>query len=73
MCLCPDDHIVEADGQVFRSRAPQPLFDVQVVLPGHRNNYQVAANGQRFLFNSPIATVASPITAVTNWTAGLKR
>jgi len=65
---------IETDGQVFKSGAPQPLFDVRTVSQGHRSRYQVAANGQRVLVNRPIEPASpSPITVVTNWTAGLKR
>jgi Tol biopolymer transport system component len=65
---------VETDGQVFRSGAPRPLFDVRTVSQSHRSRYQVAANGQRFLVNRPIAPASSsPITVVMHWTAGLKK
>jgi hypothetical protein len=65
---------VETDGQVFRSGTHQALFDVRVASQAHRSRYQVAAKGQRFLVNTPMeGASASPITVVTNWTAGLKR
>ena len=62
---------VESDSQEFRSGTPHPLFDLRTTVSGG-TRYQVAANGQRFLVNTPIEAPASPITVVTNWTAGLK-
>ena len=35
--------------------------------------YDVAKDGKRFLVNSGLPQEPSPITLVTNWTAGLKR
>ncbi len=62
---------VQTDSQGFRTGTPQPLFDVPPMASGGKR-YQVAANGQRFLVNVPLETPPSPITVVTNWTAGLK-
>ena len=37
-------------------------------------NWNVTADGQRFLINTtPEQTASAPITVVVNWTAGLKK
>ena len=50
------------------------LFDVR---PGNTTSgyqYDVTADGQRFLVNTSVEQkVSSPITVVLNWTAGLKK
>jgi len=35
--------------------------------------YDVTADGQRFLINLPTESTTVPITVVLNWAAGLKR
>jgi dipeptidyl aminopeptidase/acylaminoacyl peptidase len=63
------DSTVDAGG-------PRPLFHARIsrLHCGERCalDYEVTADGQRFLVNAPIAT-ATPITVVQNWTAGLKK
>jgi hypothetical protein len=49
--------------------APWPLFDTHTT-----DRYAVTADGQRFLFTTPIGESASaPITVIFNWTAEAKR
>ena len=46
------------------------------LFPGsaYRMNYDVAADGSRFLVSTPVEGAGtSPITVVVNWAAGLKR
>jgi hypothetical protein len=62
----------------FEAGAPVPLFDAHMVYltPDVLFEYDVAADGKRFLINTtggPGAASASPLTVVTNWTAGLKK
>ncbi len=65
---------INADGQIFRSGVPKPLFEVLLETDSLRSRYQVAANGQRFLVNVPLeSALSAPITVVTNWTVGLKQ
>jgi Tol biopolymer transport system component len=63
-------------GVSFQQGAPVPLFQTRVETSsstGARNNYVVAADGQRFVVNNLILDSASqPITVVLNWTAQLK-
>jgi hypothetical protein len=59
---------------------PVPLFTARllggaVLVTGFRPQYDVTANGQRFLLNVPVGEEASSpaITVVLNWTAGLRK
>jgi Tol biopolymer transport system component len=64
---------IKASGSVIIPGVPQELFQV----PSVNNNYDVSADGQRFLFNVPTNSDANsdsaPITVVLNWAAGLKK
>jgi Tol biopolymer transport system component len=64
---------VGADG---RPGVAQPLFQTTALFPGsiYRMNYDVNADGTRFLINTPVDGAGqSPITVVLNWAAGLGR
>jgi len=51
--------------------APTALFKIESIWEG---DYDVTADGQRFLINSNVAGTRSlPFTVVLNWTEGLKR
>jgi len=58
---------------------PVALFETTIPFPRNDGSqsqryYDVTADGQRFLINTPRVTAnPSPITVVLNWTAGLKR
>ena len=68
---------VKGDGPTFEAGVPQVLFELRlqsVGLPGPRNFYVAAADGQRFLVTSaPEERISTPTTVVLNWTADLKR
>jgi hypothetical protein len=54
---------------------PKPLFQTQLdpMIVGPRQ-YDVSADGKRFLLAQPLEESASvPITVITNWTALIKR
>jgi eukaryotic-like serine/threonine-protein kinase len=54
----------------FRASTPRPLF----TLPPGSNGWEVSANGERFLVNTPIVKSSSvPLSLVLDWTAGLKK
>jgi hypothetical protein len=63
---------------MFEMNVPVALFDVHVgrfhsgVFAG-MYQYDVTADGQRFLVNTLVEAHPPPITVVLNWTAGLKR
>jgi eukaryotic-like serine/threonine-protein kinase len=60
-----------ADGGI-EPGPPQVLFQTRPV-PKTWNLYDVAPDGQRFLFNMPLEwTSANPITVITNWTEKLR-
>ncbi len=70
---------VKGDAHTFEADVPVALFNVNVggYIPGllaGMYQYDVTADGQRFLVNTLVeASPAPPITVVLNWIAGLKR
>ena len=76
--LSPDNKLmvveVKGQGSNLEVGAARALFDVR---PGNTTSgyqYDVTADGQRFLVNTSVEQKASsPITVVINWTAGLKK
>ena len=74
--LSPDGKIMSVEvsaGAVFESGVPRALFPVFLKnAPGPQ--YDVSADGQRFLLNVRVGEESSPpVTLVQNWTALLKR
>jgi eukaryotic-like serine/threonine-protein kinase len=55
--------------------APQPLFAVHLPIPGRSSafEYDVTADGKRFLIDAEVSESVPPLTAVVNWDAGLKK
>ena len=68
---------VRANGSTFAAGVPKELFQLRlqtVGLPGPRNFYVAASDGQRFLVTStPEEGATTPTTVVLNWTVDLKR
>ncbi|MDQ3665222.1 MAG: protein kinase [Acidobacteriota bacterium] len=68
---------VKGNGSTFAAGPPKELFEMRlqtVGLPGPRNFYVAAGDGQRFLVAStPEEGATTPTTVVLNWTADLKR
>jgi len=63
---------VKADS-TFEAGTPRVLFDIRLKATNGRR-YDVAADGKRFLINTPVGEVkANPITLVQNWEAEIKR
>jgi Tol biopolymer transport system component len=79
--IAPDGKLmvaqVQTTGQMLEAGAPVALFQTGIVGGGTvtpRNpQYAVSSDGKRFLINTVDESAASPITIVTNWTAGLKK
>ena len=78
--LGPDGNLmaveIEADGDTPVAGIPQALFPINGPGPTtlQRNNYEVTADGQRFLVNAFVEdAVRAPITWVLNWTAELEQ
>jgi hypothetical protein len=63
---------------VFKPGIPNPLFTVPIRGGGGLTTlspyWDVTADGQRFLVNSPVEeSSSSPIVVVMNWTTGLRK
>jgi len=77
--IAPDKKLmaapVAAVGATFEVGPPRSLFQTRIKSASFDFfNYDVSADGQRFLVNSLVKEeVASSITLVTGWTAGLDR
>jgi Tol biopolymer transport system component len=78
--LAPDRRLMAVDvhgNGKFTAGAPSPLFvsraQASTAFIVGRNEYDVSADGQRFLFNVPIEGASSPITVVVNWPVALPR
>jgi Tol biopolymer transport system component len=58
----------------FEAGSPQPLFETHVVgLGGSVHDYDVTADGKRFLVATESGVTTSRLTVVVNWAAGLTR
>jgi hypothetical protein len=63
--------MVKNAAATFEAGAPTALFKIDSIFEG---DYEVAADGQRFLINSSVAGAQTlPFTVVLNWTKDLKR
>ena len=63
---------VNGKGTGFEVGAVTPLFRTRIAPT--RYEYDVTADGQRFLINTlPEQTTSSPITVVLNWIAELRK
>jgi hypothetical protein len=58
---------------IFEADTPRALFQTSLNATDLRQTYAVAADGQRFLLNTPVETASAPITIVLNWPALLKK
>jgi len=73
--VAPDQKLMAVmvrSGATFEAEAPRALFETALPTSPQRQTYAVSRDGQRFLLNAPL-DVASPMTIVENWTAGLKK
>ena len=63
-------------GDTFQASIPTPLFKIDSVKGIYstvRGEYDVTADGQRFLVRAGVAEARGlPFTVVVNWAAGLK-
>ena len=62
----------------FEVGAPKALFDLRFNPRGSQNpyayfQYDVSADEQRFLVNTPLQSATVPITVVLNWAAALNK
>jgi dipeptidyl aminopeptidase/acylaminoacyl peptidase len=66
---------VRTSGPTFEHGAPQALFKTRRqfdALMFMGINYDVSADGQRFLIATPVGE-AAPVSVILNWTAGVKK
>ena len=64
---------LKLDGEI-EPGDPHVLFDTGLTVDPSNNQYEVTADGQRFVVLKPLADAASiPFTIVTDWTARLKK
>lgn len=78
--VAPDQSLVSVEVRSsesgFSSSTPKALFKAPIYsgITTTRNDYLVAADGQKFLINTPLEDTAKlPITIVLNWTGLLKQ
>jgi Tol biopolymer transport system component len=62
---------VTRKGDALEFAQPQALFETRISGAGFQ--YDVTADGQKFLVNSQVQSSADPMTIITNWTALLKK
>ncbi len=63
-----DGCAVESGVNLFRPRAPKPLFRTSLYTGSVSRGYDVTADGQRFLVNQRTAETGDiPITVIVNW------
>ena len=55
----------------FSRRRPRPLFPTHLSPSPNVPQYDVTADGSRFLVIEPARSGGEPVTFVLNWTAGL--
>ena len=53
--------------------APRPLFQTNLSPSPNVPQYDVTADGMRFLVLEPARSGGEPVTFVLNWSAGLKK
>ena len=84
--LAPNSQLMVAEvnwgGSTFEVADVHPLFHLRLA-PGPpiydlgpaagQIGYEVSADGQRFLVNSPVESDATPITVILNWPAKLNK
>ena len=74
--LAPEKTVMAVEvqpGSAFEAGAPKPLFHSQIRATDAGYQYDVSADGQRFLINTMVSEEGSAMTVVQNWTAGLKK
>jgi serine/threonine protein kinase/dipeptidyl aminopeptidase/acylaminoacyl peptidase len=65
---------VDLDGAGLKLRLPKPLFPTRLEFGSFSRQYDVSADGKRFLLAQPLEESTSvPITVIVNWPALLKK
>ncbi len=74
--LAPDRNLMALrvkTGNTFERDTPQKLFQTTLNLTDFAHTYAVAADGKRFLLNTPVESASPPMTIVLNWRSLLKQ
>jgi hypothetical protein len=75
--VAPDRMLMAVDvdgrGAAFQVGTVRPLFNAPLDVDNTYYEYDVTADGQRFLMATVARAAASPITVVTNWAADVNR
>jgi len=74
--IAPDGKLMSVDigpGSSFEPGKPKVVFDTVSARTNAANDYDVSADGQRFLFISRMAEATSSVAVVINWNADLKK
>jgi WD40 repeat protein len=75
--IAPDKTLMAVEvrpgSSAFETGAPKLLFRTRIRATDAGSQYDVSADGQRFLINTIVPEQQSAITVVQNWTAGLKK
>ena len=65
---------VELDSASLKLGVPRPLFQTRLEVDSFARQYDVSADGKRFVLAQPLEESASvPITVIVNWSALLKK
>lgn len=73
--IAPDGKLMSVEigsGSSFEPGKAKVVFDIAAARTNQVNDYDVSADGQRFLFISRMAEATSSLSLVINWTGGLK-
>ena len=74
--IAPDGKLMSVEigsGNPLEPGKPKPLFDIVAARATQGNDFDVSADGQRFLFISRMAEATSSLSVVINWTADLNK
>jgi len=76
--IAPDGKLmavaVETAGNTFKAALPKVLFETRITATFHAlHQYDVTADGQKFVINTRMEQAAQPMTIYANWEAELKK
>jgi len=76
--IAPDGKLmavaVETAGNTFKAALPKVLFETKITATFHTfHQYDVTADGQKFIINTRLDVGSQPMTIYANWAAEMKR
>ena len=63
---------ISASGETLKLGSPKPLFQTRIIHVGGHAQFDVSADGKRFLINTLADQNQQPLTIFANWAAKLK-